>query len=124
MATGETYGDRDRGRLYELLTATLIGGAAWAISLEAGYALVKPACRADRIVWLTGVNAFALIGCVIGLWLGRLAWTRLRSSASDAGGRPTDRRFFMALLAIGLNALFALLIVLSTVPQLLRLPCE
>jgi hypothetical protein len=30
----------------------------------------------------------------------------------------------MALVAIGLNSLFALLILLSTVPQLLRLPCE
>jgi hypothetical protein len=125
METGEAHeGRRDGPGLYQLIAAIVIGGTAWALSLEVGYALVKPACRADRIVWLTVVNGLALIGCVAGLWLGRLGPMRLRWDASDAGGRPTDRSFFMALVAIGLNSLFALLILLSTVPQLLRLPCE
>ena len=125
METGEAY-DAHRGRagLYPLMAAIVIGGAAWALSLEVGYALVKPACRADRIVWLTVVNGLALIACAAGLWLGRLGRLRLRAGGSDAGGRPIDRSLFMALVAIGLNSLFALLILLSTVPQLLRLPCE
>jgi hypothetical protein len=120
--TGRAYWDRTG--LYRLLAAVLIGGAAWAITLEAGYALVKPACRADRILWLTAVNAVGLTGAAIGLWLARSALTELKDAAVEQGPTPIDRSYFMALSAIGLNAMFALLILLSTVPQLLRLPCE
>jgi hypothetical protein len=124
MADGERPDLWDGGGLLRLVTANLIGGASWALGLQTGYSLVKPACRADQILWLTGVNALALVGALAGLWLGLSTWRRLRTSASTTGERAIDRSQFMALTAIGLNALFALLILLSTVPQLLQLPCE
>jgi hypothetical protein len=114
----------DHTGLYRLLTAVLIGGAAWAVTLLAGYALVKPACRADQIIWLTAVNTIGLVGTAIGLWLGRAALAEVKSAAEAQGAAPIDRSYFMALSAIGLNAIFALAILLPTVPQLMRLPCE
>jgi hypothetical protein len=114
----------DHKGLHRLLTAMLIGGAVWAVTLLAGYALVKPACRADQIIWLTAVNTIGVVGAAIGLWLGRSALAEVKSVAEEQGAAPVDRSYFMALWAIGLNAIFALLIVLSTVPQLMRLPCE
>jgi hypothetical protein len=106
-----TYWD-DIG-LVKLVAAVFIGPVAWGLNLEINYSLVKWACDSGRPSVLTLVSVVALIIVVLGLALSWRAWTELHHQADLRGGRVVDRSYFLALAGLGLNALFALLIVIG-----------
>ena len=112
----------DRG-LILLWFAVLSGPAAWALDELISYAAVKPVCFADARFTLTAINLGALVLVGAGALIARSCLSKLRQ-ASDDGGRHVDRSYFMAVGALGLNALIGLLIVFATFPHFVLSPCE
>jgi hypothetical protein len=107
-----------------LLWLSLLAPAvAWAFDQGASYALVKPVCFANATYALTLISAVALAIVIAGGLLGRACLRRAGEGRVD-GGTRTDRSYFLALVAIGFNALVGLLIVFATVPQFVLSPCE
>jgi hypothetical protein len=100
---------------WRLWTAILIGPAAWAVDLEASYALAHWACHGHRGVLhvLTGLALAAVAGGAV------LAVEALRA----AGSAPTDagssiaRARFMALLGLATTAFFVLVVVAGDLPR-------
>ena len=106
-----------------LLAALFTGPLAWALNQGIGYALVKPACAADLvpIVWSIDAATFGLAG--VGAWIAWRWVSLLGPTAAEDGGSVHDRSYFMAIVAVSLNALIALLIVNSLIAHFIS-PCE
>lgn len=107
-----------------LVAGVLIPPVAWFLDMQASYALVKWACA-------HGSRAVLLVGPLVSLALVALStsfswscWTKLRGDADQHGARLVDRSLLLALAGLALNALFALLILLSLAPRFLLSPCE
>ena len=99
------------------------GPAAWALNQLAGYALVKPVCRADAVGTLVILAAAALLITVAGA---AVAWShalKLRH-ADPKGARIEDRSLMLAVSGLALNALLALLIITSASAPAFLSPCE
>ncbi len=112
----------DRG-LVLLWTAVLLAPLAVAVNEFAGYVLVKPVCASGAKLLLTTLSAAALAVTAGGAWLGWSCLRRLRDARQDGGGRE-DRSLFMATVAIGFNALAALLVLVMAMPHFVLGPCE
>jgi hypothetical protein len=100
------------------------GPVAWILNQGVGYAVVKPVCsRADvSVLWVIGACAFILAS--LGAWTAARCLLLVRDEAKDQGGRVMDRSYFVAIVALGMDALIAVLIVTSVIPQFLLSPCE
>jgi hypothetical protein len=107
-----------------LWTSMLAGPLAFAINLQIGYALVKWACSREQTFLLPLVSVLALALTAWGAWLGWTCLVKVRAAANEEGGRLIDRSYFMAVVAIGLNALLALWILTTMFPQAVLSPCE
>jgi hypothetical protein len=103
--------------------ALAAGPLAWTIDQGLGYPLVKPSCAHGSEWTLFAVSAVSLIISGVGGGLGWVSLTRLRG-ARDDGGVRADRTYFLAVVAVGLNALIALLIVAAAMPIFFLSPCE
>jgi hypothetical protein len=106
-----------------LVGAVLLAPAAWALNQLIGYALVKPVCANGHPLILTGLAVVMLGMVTTGAWIGWSSLVQLRG-ASEKGGSRLDRSYFLALVAIGFNALIAILILTAAVPPFLLNPCE
>ena len=106
-----------------LWTAMLLGPAAWALNLFIGYALVKPVCASGHKLILDVLALVMLAMVAGGVWIGWSCLAQLRG-ATEKGGTRVDRSYFMALVAIGFNALLGLLILVAAVPSFVLNPCE
>jgi hypothetical protein len=107
-----------------LWTSMLAGPAAWELNLQVGYALVKWACSREQEFLLTLVAALTFGITMFGAYLGWSCLAKVRETADERGGTIVDRSYFMATVAIGLNALLGLLILTSAFPQIVLSPCE
>jgi hypothetical protein len=107
-----------------LWTSMLSGPVAFAINLQVGYALVKWACSREQEFLLPLVAILALALTVWGAWLGWTCLVKVRDAANEQGGHIIDRSYFMAIVAIGLNALLALWVLTTMFPQAVLSPCE
>jgi hypothetical protein len=103
--------------------ALAAGPLAWTIDQGLGYPLVKPSCAHGSEWTLLVVSAVSLIVSGVGSRLGWVCLRRLRG-ACDGGGARVDRSYFLAVVAVGLNALIALLIVAAAIPMFFLSPCE
>jgi len=106
-----------------LWTSMLAGPVAFAINLQVGYALVKWACSREQTFLLPLVAVIALALTAWGGWLGWTCLVKVRA-ADEQGGTIQDRSYFMAMVAIGLNAILALWILTTMFPQAVLSPCE
>jgi hypothetical protein len=99
------------------------GPAAWALNQLAGYALVKPVCRADAVGTLVILAAVAMLFTAAGA---AVAWSHaLKLRHADLKGeRPEDRSLMLAVSGVALNALLALLIITSASAPVFLSPCE
>jgi hypothetical protein len=106
-----------------LWCALLAGPFGWTINQGVGYAVMKPVCAgaATHVLW--SIALVALVITAAGVWLGWRCLRQLRAATED-GGRPADRSYFLAIVGMSFNVLIALLIVTSLVPQFLLSPCE
>jgi hypothetical protein len=105
-------------RLARQWTALLLAPTAWAAALGMLFVLTEDACALDtrRPLWV------ALMICLaLSLAGAALAW-RDRVPA-DNGGR-IDRARFMAAVALGLSAMFAIVLMLMAVPLLMLGSCR
>lgn len=124
MTTGpdaRTYWDH-KG-LMLLWFAVLIGPAALAVDELVSYVLVKPVCFANARFVLTALNGVALALAATGALTARACLSKLRDASGD-GAHPADRSYFIALVAIALNALTGLVIIFATIPHFVLSPCE
>lgn len=104
--------------------AVAAGSLAWMINQGAGYAGIKAVCAssATPLLWMLAAATF-LLACVGG-WISWTALLRLRRPVPAAGAVADDRVRFMAIVALGFNALIAVLILTSAIPQFVLHPCE
>jgi hypothetical protein len=110
--------------LVKLLVGVFVGPFAWGLNLTINYSLVKWACGAERGAVLTLVSVIALITVVAGFAVSWRCWTRLHDKADLQGARVVDRSYFLALVGLSLNALFALLILTGVFLHGVVNPCE
>lgn len=99
-----------------LWSGILAGPIAWALDLGASYALVKWACHTSNHALLFAI-AVAALAIVCGGAM--VSWSALQRTAADVpsdGGRPRQRARFMAVLGLGLCALFAPQILAGAIP--------
>ena len=116
LSEAEAYYETPRGKLS--LWVGVLGGAAWAVQLQIGYALSR---FSHEHRWLTGVHhavsAVAVLLAVGATLLALRDWRRL------GGGEPrgteegvAGRSRFLAVLGMVTSGLFALVIVGQWVP--------
>lgn len=114
----------DDAGLAALLAGLFAGPLAWGLALQLNYSLVKWACLGGWPSVLSLFSGVALLLVAGGFWLSWRAWQALRGSADLKGGRVTDRSYFLAISGLGLNALFALLILTSVALPFIVRPCQ
>lgn len=106
-----------------LAVAAAAGPAAWALNLQIGYALVRPACLGLGAVLPLAVNLLMLLVVVWAGWLARrCAIGETADTGGGAGGWHVES--FVAQLVLALNALLALQIGLSMYSAAVLSPCE
>jgi hypothetical protein len=107
-----------------LLGGLIAGPVGWFLDLQVSYAIVKWTCEHDRqwVLLLVPAGSFAIVAA--GSWFSWSCLLKLRSQAIDGGATMVDRSYFLAVTGLGLNALFALLILASLVPRIVLGPCE
>lgn len=107
-----------------LIGSLLIAPFAWLLDMQISYSLVKWACEHDRrgVLLLMPLGSLALIG--VGTAMAWSCWMKLRGVGNEEGARMVDRSYFLALAALGMNAVFALLVLTSLAPRYVLSPCE
>jgi hypothetical protein len=110
--------------LVMLVAGVLLGPLAWFLDLQVCYAMVKWACEHHRRPLILAVPIGSLALVAIATWMSWSSWTKLRRTADEQGAHMEDRSYFLAVAGLGLNAIFALLILLSFVPRYFLSPCE
>jgi uncharacterized membrane protein (DUF4010 family) len=103
--------------------AVLAGPVAMAVNQFMGYVLVKWVCASGHKNLLTAISLATLLLATTGAWVGWTCRERVRD-AKEHGGRIVDRSYFVAIVAVGLAAITALLIVLQAFPRFVLSPCE
>ncbi len=102
-----------------LWTGILAGPIAFAVNLQARYALVSIACREGWHWLLTGIAVALLIPPIAGAMLAWRGW----DIGDDETAYPVRVRF-MALGGLMLSATFALAIIASIIPDFFLSPCH
>ena len=105
-------------RLGRQWTALLLAPVAWAAALGILFALTEDACaRGDRLsLWI--VTAVCLLLALSGA---SLAWSSREEPGADSGA---DRARFMMRAALGISAIFALVLIVMAVPILMLGACR
>ncbi len=113
--TDLTVADRRWLSPLPLWTGIFAGPIAWAIQLEASYALVHWTCDSHRVGILEVISALALLITAGGA---AMSWAALQHAheAPTDGGSERARAGFMAVLGLSSALLFAIAIVAAAIP--------
>lgn len=114
----------ERTGLALLLGGFLLGPLAWFLDLQVSYAIVKWTCRTDAKGVLLLIPLASLALTAGGGWMSWSCWKELRHDARPDGDGLEDPRHLLAVLGLGMNVLFGLLILASLAPRILLSPCE
>jgi len=98
--------------------ALLLAPTAWAGALGILFALTRDACVQDERAPLWVVISICI---VLALVSGALAW---RGRVYRDENRAVDRAHFMRCVALGLSAMFSIVLILMVVPILLLGACR
>ena len=120
----EGYFAQWRGKL-ALWTGVLGGPLAWALQMQAGYALVRFSCPRH---WLSIIHhavtlllLAAAVACTVVAWR---EWQRVgRGKPQSAEGGVAGRSRFLAVLGIFDSGLFSLVIFAQWLPLFFLSPC-
>ncbi|MFN7984565.1 MAG: hypothetical protein U0Q11_22200 [Vicinamibacterales bacterium] len=107
-----------------LWTGIVAGPVAWLVNLTVNDALAPVACARRTSVLLNAVALLAFVVTVAG-WF--VSWSALRTAESVPAATADShdlRRRFMALLGLGVAALFAVQIVAGAFPQWILDVCD
>jgi hypothetical protein len=108
-----------RGSSVALWFSILSGPFAWAVDLEARYALVPWACSSGSSWVLAAFSIGAIVLSLIGAFVG---WTHVVPAAEP--DRVPMRIRFMALGGLSLGLIFALTIIAGAIPHFFLGVCE
>ena len=110
--------DAQQRHVASLWTGVLAGPFAWAVDLQARFALVHYTCvnHAAWIMWLITLAALAVT--LFGMYVG----TGFSPSQGRAEARPHIR--FMAISGLFIGGMFALAIVAMGIPDLFLRACD
>jgi hypothetical protein len=106
-----------------LWTGLAIAPFVWLLSLEANFALAPLACSHHEKGMLYLVSAIAFILALLGAGLSWRQYSMLREPAARQIPALT-RKQSMAIAGVGLSALFALVILAQSIPNLMMAGCE
>ncbi len=95
-----------------------LGPTAWAISLSTLFWLTHPVCRGGPRGWLWIAGVVCLAVAALARVISGVSLARAGLSARAFGHHP-----FMLRMAIGMGAIFSLVILLSMVPIGMLTPC-
>jgi hypothetical protein len=113
--TDLTVADRRWLSPLPLWTGILAGLIAWAMQLEASYALVHWTCTSQRVEIYLVISAVALLITAGGAAISWTALQRASDAPMDAGSERARARF-MAVLGLSLGLLAAIAIVAAAIP--------
>jgi uncharacterized membrane protein len=110
--------------LMRLMAGLLLPMLAWAIDLQASYALVKWVCATQwyAALWLVPLGSLSLVA--FAAWQSWTCWQKVRHDANPTGGRLQDRSYFLALSGLAMSAVIGLLILNSVFPRAWLNACE
>ena len=104
--------------MFLLWSGVLLGPMAWSICLESLFWLTHPVCQGGDRSWLWGVGVAGLVIAAGASIVSALSLARSGFPPERSGIAP-----FMMRLAIGMGAIFSLVILLSMVPIAMLTPC-
>jgi hypothetical protein len=103
----------------------LAGAIAWAMQLQANYALVLKACADGSKLWLYVSSAVFLLLALAALFVSRRIVANERGNGpSDTDERAAHRALFMGKLGTLTSLLFAFVIIAQALPVLFFNPCD
>ena len=121
--TDRTAYYRGAAGILALWFAVLAGPLAWALGLNAEYALVLLACDRGTMLPLHLVSLGTLLVAGTGGAVGWREWRRAGGGRPEEGGGTLDRSRFIAALGILSGGYFALTIVAQWIANLFLNPC-
>ena len=122
-ATHLTAADRRWLSPLLLWAGIFAGPVAWALDLEASYALVQWTCATQRMDVLHAVSVVALVITMGGAALSWMALQHARGMPMDAGSERARARF-MAVLGLSASLLFATAILAGSLPRWMLDACQ
>jgi hypothetical protein len=114
----------ERGATPTALRASLVA-AFFALGTQLGlnYVLQQHACHAQSQIALHAVSVCAFLLTAVGALLAFAVIRNLPEEKDEEGGEPHDRAHFEALLAIGFNLSFGVVVIAIEIPAWLVPPC-
>lgn len=106
-----------------LRVSMILGFIAGGSNLFVNYVLRGRACHSQSLALVHVVTAVCLLFTISGALLGAKVLRQLPKEKNDEGGEPHDRAHFQALLAIGFNAAFTVVVVAVAIPSWMVQPC-
>jgi hypothetical protein len=113
-----------RTRNLALWTGVLAGPVVWLLSFQANFTLAPWACEFNTKIALFLVTIAALILVSGSGWLAWREWTALGRIAPDEADGAVGRSRIMALGGVLLSAMFFLVILAQSIPELILGACE
>jgi hypothetical protein len=118
-----TVADRRWLSPLSLWTGILAGPVAWAIDLEASYALVRWTCATRRVEVLHAISLLALLITAGGIAISWIALQHTRQ-LSAKGDDEIVRARFMAILGLSTGVLFVAAIIAGAIPRWVLDACQ
>jgi hypothetical protein len=127
-ATTQRVG-RDRPRAHSAstlraqMTGFFLAPAAFFAHLQLAYMLVPWSCASGNHLWLHVVGVLSVLVALAGTALAWMVWQREgRGEPGDHGG-PFPRARFIAVTALGMSAVFSLLLFWQWIAAFFLSPC-
>jgi hypothetical protein len=107
-----------------LWSGILAGPTAWALDLVVSYSLVQWTCGGGPPVVLHLITLFALAVIGFGAFNAWRALAVVPPGAPTDGSQPDQRGRFMAVLGLAMCALFAVLVIATSIPRWVLDACQ
>jgi len=104
--------------------SVIAGPFAWALDLGFSYTLAQHSCSTGHHYVLHVITGVCFVIALSGFVLGFAEFQRFPQQATEEGGRPLDRAYFMAILGILFSLSFAVVVIAGAVPRWILSPCE
>ncbi len=97
---------------------------AWLFMLQANYSVVTTNCQIVRpvLLWVLILASLVLLG--VGAWAAWRSWRALRGEPASLESQGVGRARFMALFGLMESALFALIILATSISTFILDPCD